>query len=214
MTPKNILIVMAHADDEILGMGATLMKHIEQGDNVFMYSLTNANGGSLKLQSLYNEKLPQWYISGLESNDQSMDASDLNYFTNNITGVLDGLVNVGHPIDIVYTHSEGDINKDHRYVGEATRIACRPFSNATSYKVKEIRTFIIQSDFVASGKQFIPNLFIPVTQKHIDKAGEVAHEYGVDLDFKQIYATRCITTGRLIRTPLADQFDVIMRIAE
>ena len=32
---KNILIVVAHADDETIGMGGTIKKHTLKGDNVF-----------------------------------------------------------------------------------------------------------------------------------------------------------------------------------
>ena len=31
---KNIFIVAAHPDDEILGCGGTILKHINDGDNV------------------------------------------------------------------------------------------------------------------------------------------------------------------------------------
>ena len=32
--PQNILVVAAHPDDEVLGCGATLIKHITAGNNV------------------------------------------------------------------------------------------------------------------------------------------------------------------------------------
>jgi LmbE family N-acetylglucosaminyl deacetylase len=31
---RNILVIAAHPDDEILGVGATMAKHRSQGDNV------------------------------------------------------------------------------------------------------------------------------------------------------------------------------------
>ena len=32
---KNILIIVAHSDDETIGMGGTIKKHTLKGDNVF-----------------------------------------------------------------------------------------------------------------------------------------------------------------------------------
>ena len=32
----NILVLVAHSDDEVLGCGGVLVKHVEAGDNVFL----------------------------------------------------------------------------------------------------------------------------------------------------------------------------------
>ena len=36
----NILIIVAHPDDEVLGMGGTILKHTTKGDNVTIAYLT------------------------------------------------------------------------------------------------------------------------------------------------------------------------------
>ena len=40
---KNILVVAPHADDEILGCGATIYKMIQEGHNVYVLIMTNAS---------------------------------------------------------------------------------------------------------------------------------------------------------------------------
>ena len=37
---KNVLIVAAHPDDEILGCGGTILKHTSKGDNVYVCIVT------------------------------------------------------------------------------------------------------------------------------------------------------------------------------
>ena len=41
MKKNNILIIVAHTDDETIGMGGTIKKHVNQGDKVFAISMTN-----------------------------------------------------------------------------------------------------------------------------------------------------------------------------
>ena len=39
--PKNILIIVAHPDDETIAMGGTIKKHSLEGDTIKVISLTN-----------------------------------------------------------------------------------------------------------------------------------------------------------------------------
>ena len=44
MKNQNILIIVAHPDDETIGMGGTIAMHSAKGDNVFCASLTDGLG--------------------------------------------------------------------------------------------------------------------------------------------------------------------------
>ena len=39
---KKILVVSPHADDEVLGAGGTILKHVQEGDKVYWINVTNA----------------------------------------------------------------------------------------------------------------------------------------------------------------------------
>ena len=41
---KNILVVVAHPDDETIGCGGVIRKHIEEGHNVYCIAFTNGVG--------------------------------------------------------------------------------------------------------------------------------------------------------------------------
>ena len=38
---KNVIVISAHPDDETLGVGGTILKHIANGDNVYWLIVTN-----------------------------------------------------------------------------------------------------------------------------------------------------------------------------
>ena len=43
-TKNTILVVVAHTDDEALGLGGTIAKHVENGDIVYGVSMTDGVG--------------------------------------------------------------------------------------------------------------------------------------------------------------------------
>ena len=45
----NILVVAAHPDDEILGVGGTIAKHVDNGDEV--YALILGEGGTSRFEN-------------------------------------------------------------------------------------------------------------------------------------------------------------------
>ena len=45
---KNIFVVAAHPDDEILGCGGTLLKHIANGDKVYILFVSEGVTGRYK----------------------------------------------------------------------------------------------------------------------------------------------------------------------
>ena len=49
MMPKNILIIVAHPDDETISMAGTIRKHVINGDSVRIISMTD--GVSARLTS-------------------------------------------------------------------------------------------------------------------------------------------------------------------
>ena len=59
-----ILIIVAHPDDEILGMGGTILNHTKKGDDVTIVYLTT--GISSRRSSNYNNS-PSYKLSKNES---------------------------------------------------------------------------------------------------------------------------------------------------
>ena len=45
---KKVLVVAIHPDDETLGCGGTLLKHIDKGDKVFVLFISDGVSGRFK----------------------------------------------------------------------------------------------------------------------------------------------------------------------
>ncbi len=170
---KKILVVAAHPDDEILGVGATIMKHISDGDEARCIIL--GEGQTSRMNILEKEKSKE-VVSRLHKNtleaakiigyskvdfadfgDNRFDSVDLL----DIVKYIECVIKEYQP-NIIYTHYEGDLNIDHQIVHKAVLVAARPVNE---YSVEEIYTF----DTLSSSEwnfsylsKFNPNVFVDI----------------------------------------------------
>ncbi len=120
----NILVVAAHPDDEILGLGGTLLKHVQNKDKVFTIILSQ--GRTNKLDDKLNSKLAKFLklkkTFNLKLKDQKFDT----YPLLEIIKKIEKIKKAANP-DVVYTHYNSDLNNDHKICSLATLTAFRPF---------------------------------------------------------------------------------------
>jgi LmbE family N-acetylglucosaminyl deacetylase len=181
-----VLIIVAHPDDEVLGMGGTITKYVKNGDSVKIVimatgvfsrrSSNNMNASvyevdddmlkkmSKQVQNLQKDAIKASKIMGvtdvefLDFPDNEMDKkSNLE-----ITKKIESIISKFKP-DIVFTHSQHDVNIDHRMIYDATITATRPFSK---FKVKEVISFEVPSstEWYFPSK-FSPNMFIDINKE-------------------------------------------------
>lgn len=128
---RSVLVVAAHPDDELLGVGGTIRRHALAGDTV--NSLLICEGTSVRygdgdgpLERHSEEAAEALGVSSLEMlgfPDQRLDTMSLV----DIISPIEEHVR-RHEADLVYTHFGGDLNRDHRLVFDAVLVACRPFA--------------------------------------------------------------------------------------
>ena len=166
---KKVLCVVAHPDDEALGVGGTLIKHSENKDKVELIILSV--GESAKRVKV--DKNPKRLENALRWSkiakvnlhkvfnypDQRIDTIPQLKIVKNLEKIIEDLIP-----DIVYIHHPFDINKDHQIAAQATLVALRPISY---HKVKpEIRAFETPSstDQVPSELPYIfrPNFYVDI----------------------------------------------------
>ena len=169
-----ILVVIGHADDECLGCGGAIAKHVEDGDEVFaMYFTTGLlSRFGTTIDDIHRRREHAedaarvlgftWYDQ-LGFPDNRMDSVDL----------LDAVQPIERAIDelkpkIVYTHHGGDLNIDHRQVHDAVWTATRGLPEQI---VREVRLMEVPSstEFFFADQPFVPNLHMTLTLAHIEK---------------------------------------------
>lgn len=174
---KSILIVAAHPDDEVLGCGGTIAKHVQNGDVVNVVIL--AQGVASRYSGNVEKKRYQKEISKLKDSaheaneilgvnllilydlpDNRMDI--LNRLE--VVKMVESFVSRFNP-EIIYTHHISDINIDHSIVNQSVLTACRPYPDQI---VKKILFFEIPSSTewqsAACGFCFSPNWFVDITE--------------------------------------------------
>jgi N-acetylglucosamine malate deacetylase 1 len=181
-SPKRVAVVVAHADDEILGCGGTLKRHTLSGDEIWTIILADGESSRLadtaaketvghliekRKQATVNASslLGIQHIKTHDFPDNQMDKCPLL----DIVKVVERHFESIAP-NIVYTHHFGDVNVDHRIVHEAVVTACRPMP---SRAVEQLLFFETQSSTEwqpsHSGKAFLPNWFVDISETLSDK---------------------------------------------
>ncbi len=178
---KRLLVVVAHPDDELLGVGATLNKLVnEYNTNIKVVILgegltsrdekrdTQKRKDELKQhrENINNAKKAIGYsdLSVYQLPDNRFDSVDLL----DIVKIIENEKNNFKP-DYIFTHHGGDLNIDHQKTFESVITATRPMENEN---VKGIFTFETPSgtEWRASSdpRHFIPNVFVEVSQANVD----------------------------------------------
>ena len=175
------MIVVAHPDDELLGLGATMNKLI-QLHNVATHVVILGEG----ITSRSDQRDPENWKKELAVHQENIRLAQkaIGYHSVNTYDFPDNRFDTVALLDIIkviekekkefqptviFTHHGGDVNIDHQRTFEAVMTACRPLKEEG---VKHIFTFETPSgtEWRASSdpKHFIPNLFIEVTKENLD----------------------------------------------
>jgi LmbE family N-acetylglucosaminyl deacetylase len=167
---KIILVVVAHRDDEVLGLGGTIARHNKNGDKVYAVSMTDGissraydsrqisvrNQASIKASNILGF---EWLDEKIFP-DNAMDSVPLI----DVVRVLERVKLEIKP-NLVYTHSVADLNIDHRVICNATLTAFRP---QPEEMWNEIRSFEVPSSTDYGHKsitgEFNPNLYIDIAE--------------------------------------------------
>jgi LmbE family N-acetylglucosaminyl deacetylase len=185
---RNVLVIAAHPDDEVLGCGGTIARHVAEGDSVHVLFMANGVGARfgdgeapLDFEERNLAKTRALELLGVRS-DRSFDFPDNRMDRVALLDIVKPLEEFIHSIgpDTIYTHHCGDLNVDHRLTHQAVLTACRP---QPGLRIQEILTFEIVSstEWGDGGQQlFNPNAFIEITA-HWEKKVDALKAYALEM---------------------------------
>lgn len=170
----NVLVIAPHMDDEVLGMGGTIAKHVQRGDEVTVCVVTNR---------AYEHRYDDVAIQREQEAAQRAQAV-LGYHALRFLGLPDeqldrALIDVIVPLerlyaqvkpDAVYTCHRGDLHQDHRAAFEATMVVCRALNR---HRPQRLLCYEVPSatDQAApfSERQFIPTVYELMAPEQLEK---------------------------------------------
>jgi len=218
--PKIVLIVVAHADDEVLGCGGAIARHVAEGDMVHVIFMADGVGsrvasdtGELQRRNQARDAalrmlgVAHWHA--LDFPDNRMDSVPLL----DVVQALEPIIQQVQPARL-YTHHHGDLNVDHCVTHQAVMTACRPLPGSS---VREILTFEVLSstEWATPGvAPFVPNAFVDISN-YLPKKLEALAAY--DMEMRPLPHSRSIAhvealakhRGNCVGLEAAEAFEVV-----
>lgn len=178
---KRILIVVAHPDDELLGLGATMNRLISDYQ-VYTRVVILGEGLTSRLDERDKNKWErqlQIHKSNIKNAQNAIgyesvstyDLADNRFDSLNLLDIIKIVEKekLEFKPDVIFTHHGGDLNIDHQRTFDAVITATRPMA---SEKTQTIITFETPSgtEWRASSdpRHFIPNIFIEISETNLN----------------------------------------------
>jgi LmbE family N-acetylglucosaminyl deacetylase len=173
MTPRKVLVVAAHPDDEILGCGAAMARHAREGARVWTLILGEGVTSRRGLSAAGRRKaLKELHATATKANRAvGAERVILSKFPDNrfdsvarleLAQAIEAVAAELKP-ELVYTHGAYDLNVDHQETCEAAKAAFRPLPGST---VAELRLFEVPSATewrFDAARAFHPDTFVDVS---------------------------------------------------
>ena len=168
-----ILVVAAHPDDEVYGMGGTIAKLASEGHEVHVLIVTDGSttqyAGRSDLEEILkrkrNETLDAAQILGVSKvHFGSLPDMKLDTVSHvEVNRTIEQVISAIQP-EVVYTHFYADVNLDHQMVYRSTLVAVRPVPGQC---VKELYCYYVPSSTEWSPQlantAFLPNVRVDIS---------------------------------------------------
>ena len=225
---KRVLVLAPHNDDETLGVGATMAKHVANGDEVFVSVLTSIDENNPVMKpnksEIRAETKQAMEILGVNYNNviyRDLPNVLLNdepmYKVNKV--VVDVVKEVGP--DVLYIPFINDLHKDHREIVYAAQVAARTCTDF-GRNIKEVMMYETLSEThwniesVEGG--FLPNVFNEIYD-FLDLKLQAVQAYKSQLKFfpdvRSVEALRslAIVRGAIVGMRAAEGFMLVRKLS-
>lgn len=181
---NKVLFIAVHPDDETLGCGGTILKHKEQGDQIFWLVLTGPQKGLM----------PHFTDEFLAKRDAMVDGIAEAYgfdetiklnlptqmlHTLDLRDIIQKVSEVFKRIqpNVIYMMFANDVHSDHRVAFDAVYSCTKSFRYPFIERIYMIEA-LSETEFAVAipGNTFVPNVFVDITD-FIEKKLEIALLY-------------------------------------
>ncbi len=219
---SKVLVIAPHPDDEMLGCGGTMIKHIEAGDDVYVCIVTKGYAPLFQedvIEKGRNEARSCHKMIGVKETFfldfpaamiEKSDRFELN-------GKLLDIIRTVSPDEVFIPHW-GDMQKDHQIVADACMVALRPKYEP---KVKRIYSYETMSETAWNApnvqNEFIPNVFVDISNQLVNKLDALSvfqSQLSSYPDARSIEAVEALAKyrGALMHTRAVEAFMLIREI--
>ena len=179
---RNVIVIAPHPDDETLGCGGTILRHINKGDCVTWVIVTCAteeigySKEKIKIREKEIDKVAKMY--GFKNTYK------LNFTTTDLENIdkREIIKKVSKCIDetnaeIMYVPNWSDVHSDHKIVSEVAISCSKWFRHPTIKEVYFYET-LSETEFGINNSvnRFNPNVYININE-YIDKKIEIMNVY-------------------------------------
>ena len=171
----NVLFVVAHPDDEVLGAGATIHKLVKEGHKVAEATLVNSAGARANLSdTLSADQEKAFSIMGVH---KAYGADFPNIQMNTVPHLklvqfIESCIE-DWKADSIYTHHPSDTNNDHVMTSYAAQAASRLFQRREG--VPALKQFIYMEvlsstewSLDSTANRFAPNMFVEIGKEGVE----------------------------------------------
>ncbi len=187
---KRVLVIAAHPDDEVLGIGGTVAKFSAEGMECHLLIVTDGSSSQYRNSNHLHEIIEAKKVEtkgcadmlGFKSihygelPDMKLDKTPHIV----INQVIEKVINEVKP-DIVFTHFWGDVNRDHQEVYRSTLVAVRPVMGQV---VREVYCYKVPSSTEWTPNKddtmFMPNYFVDI-EKYAEQKYKAFACYSTEL---------------------------------
>ena len=171
---KRILVIVAHPDDEMLGCGGTIKKFIQSGCEVITAILAKGRPSEQRrinnFCKLANAQLGIKKVIFLNYPNLKLETYPLHTIVEKLSFLIDN-----YEPDVVLTHYQGDINRDHQITFQAVLTATRPLPGTKPVELLCFETVGSTEWGANKTESFRPNFYVDITDTINDKMKALRH---------------------------------------
>ncbi len=183
---KKVIVISAHPDDETLGAGGTLLKHKNNGDDLYWLIVTNvfeSYGFTADRVLSRQQEMDAVSVEFGFKETFKLDYPTMSLTDRELNEIIPKVSQIFSEIEpeVIYVMNRSDAHSDHRIVFDAVYACTKSFRYPY---VKQVLMYecISETEFAPalSERVFIPNYFVDISD-YMDKKLTIMEIFGSEL---------------------------------